>query len=70
MALVKEAKAGLITQYKTHEHTDTGSPEVQIAPLTQRINELTAHFKTHVKDNHCAAGCSRWSASGAACSII
>ena len=55
MALVKEAKAGLITQYKTHD-TDTGSPEVQIALLTQRINELTAHFKTHVKDNHSRRG--------------
>lgn len=55
MALAKEAKAELITQYKTHG-TDTGSPEVQIALLTQRINELTAHFKTHGKDNHSRRG--------------
>lgn len=55
MALAKESKVGIITQYKTHE-TDTGSPEVQVALLTQRINELTAHFKTHVKDNHSRRG--------------
>jgi small subunit ribosomal protein S15 len=55
MALAKEAKAGIITEYKTHT-TDTGSPEVQIALLTQRINELTEHFKTHVKDNHSRRG--------------
>ena len=55
MALAKEAKIGIISGYKTHE-TDTGSPEVQIALLTQRINELTQHFKTHVKDNHSRRG--------------
>ncbi len=55
MSLAKESKVGIITQYKTHE-TDTGSPEVQVALLTQRINELTAHFKTHVKDNHSRRG--------------
>ena len=55
MALAKEAKAGIITEYKTH-NTDTGSPEVQIALLTQRINELTEHFKSHVKDNHSRRG--------------
>ena len=55
MALAKESKSEIITQYKTHQ-TDTGSPEVQIALLTQRINELTAHFKTHVKDNHSRRG--------------
>jgi small subunit ribosomal protein S15 len=55
MALAKEAKDSLITQYKTHQ-SDTGSPEVQIALLTQRINELTLHFKTHVKDNHSRRG--------------
>lgn len=55
MALAKEAKVDIITQYKTHQ-TDTGSPEVQIALLTQRINELTMHFKTHVKDNHSRRG--------------
>lgn len=55
MALAKEAKLGIISQYKTHI-TDTGSPEVQIALLTNRINELTEHFKTHKKDNHSRRG--------------
>ena len=55
MALAKEAKEGIITQYKTHT-SDTGSPEVQVALLTQRINELTDHFKTHKKDNHSRRG--------------
>ncbi|HXG90866.1 MAG TPA: 30S ribosomal protein S15 [Blastocatellia bacterium] len=55
MALAKEAKAEIIGTHKTHE-TDTGSPEVQVALLTQRINDLTEHFKTHVKDNHSRRG--------------
>lgn len=55
MALAKEAKTDLIGQYRTHS-TDTGSPEVQVALLTQRINGLTEHFKTHVKDNHSRRG--------------
>ncbi|HMG35372.1 MAG TPA: 30S ribosomal protein S15 [Blastocatellia bacterium] len=55
MALAKEAKVEIIGNYKTHA-TDTGSPEVQVALLTQRINELTEHFKTHVKDNHSRRG--------------
>ena len=55
MSLAKESKVEIISQYKTHQ-TDTGSPEVQVALLTQRINELTAHFKTHVKDNHSRRG--------------
>jgi small subunit ribosomal protein S15 len=55
MALVKETKAEIISTYKTHT-TDTGSPEVQIALLTQRINDLTVHFKDHVKDNHSRRG--------------
>ena len=55
MALAKEAKIEIIGQYKTHT-TDTGSPEVQVALLTQRINDLTEHFKTHVKDNHSRRG--------------
>lgn len=55
MALAKEAKLELISKYKTHV-TDTGSPEVQIALLTTRINELTDHFKTHKKDNHSRRG--------------
>lgn len=55
MSLAKEAKSEIITQYKTH-NTDTGSPEVQVAILTTRINELTEHFKTHKKDNHSRRG--------------
>ena len=55
MALAKEAKTEVIGQYKTHA-TDTGSPEVQIALLTQRINGLMEHFKAHVKDNHSRRG--------------
>ncbi|MBL8191018.1 MAG: 30S ribosomal protein S15 [Acidobacteria bacterium] len=55
MALVKEAKSSIITQYKVHG-TDTGSPEVQVALLTTRITELTEHFKTHKKDNHSRRG--------------
>jgi small subunit ribosomal protein S15 len=55
VALAKEAKTETIGQYKTHP-TDTGSPEVQVALLTQRINGLMDHFKTHVKDNHSRRG--------------
>jgi small subunit ribosomal protein S15 len=55
VALAKEAKINIIGQYKAHE-SDTGSPEVQVALLTKRINDLTEHFKTHVKDNHSRRG--------------
>jgi small subunit ribosomal protein S15 len=55
MALAKEAKLELISRYKTHG-SDTGSPEVQVALLTRRIEELTDHFKTHKKDNHSRRG--------------
>lgn len=55
VALDKELKDQVISQYKLHE-TDTGSPEVQIALLTQRITQLTEHFKTHKKDNHSRRG--------------
>jgi small subunit ribosomal protein S15 len=48
-------KAEIVTQYRTHE-TDTGSPEVQIAILSERISELTGHFKTHSKDHHSRRG--------------
>ena len=51
----KEAKASIIEKYKRDEK-DTGSPEVQIALLTQRINELTEHLKVHKKDNHSRRG--------------
>jgi small subunit ribosomal protein S15 len=53
--LTKERKTEIITSFKTHE-MDTGSPEVQIAILTERINYLTEHFKTHTKDHHSRRG--------------
>ena len=53
--LKKEVKQEIIKKYATHEG-DTGSPEVQIALLTERINELTAHLKVHMKDNHSRRG--------------
>ena len=55
MALAKEAKSALIQQYKVHD-TDTGSPEVQIAILTNRITYLTEHFRGHSKDHHSRRG--------------
>ena len=55
MALAKEAKLELISQYRTH-NTETGSPEVQVALLSKRIDELQDHFKTHTKDNHSRRG--------------
>jgi len=51
----KAAKAAVI-QANATKSNDTGSPEVQIAVLTHRINELTEHFKTHKKDNHSRRG--------------
>lgn len=55
MATAKETKEQILRDYGTHT-SDTGSPQVQIALLTQRINELTEHFKTHKKDNHSRRG--------------
>ncbi len=55
MALDKEKKAAIIQEYKAHE-TDTGSPEVQIAMLSDRINYLTEHLKMHKKDHHSRRG--------------
>lgn len=53
--LSNERKTELIGSYKTHD-ADTGSPEVQVALLSERINYLTEHFKTHVKDHHSRRG--------------
>ena len=53
--MTKERKQEIINTYKREEN-DTGSPEVQIALLTERINELTEHLKVHVKDNHSRRG--------------
>jgi small subunit ribosomal protein S15 len=55
MALALDRKKSLIEQFRTHDG-DTGSPEVQIALLTERINGLTEHFKTHAKDHHSRRG--------------
>jgi len=51
----KDKKTGIIGDYRTHA-TDTGSPEVQVALLSERINYLTEHFKTHAKDHHSRRG--------------
>lgn len=53
--LLKEEKTAVIEANHTHEN-DTGSPEVQIAILTKRINDLTEHLKTHKKDHHSRRG--------------
>ncbi len=55
MATVKEVKEQIVTDYRTHD-SDTGSSQVQIALLTQRITELTEHFKVHKKDNNSRRG--------------
>ena len=55
MALNKDRKTGIIGDYRTHE-SDTGSPEVQVALLSERINYLTEHFKVHAKDHHSRRG--------------
>jgi small subunit ribosomal protein S15 len=53
--LAKETKVQNLNDFRSHE-TDTGSPQVQVALLSKRINELTEHFKTHKKDNHSRRG--------------
>ena len=53
--LSKDRKTEVIGSYRTHDG-DTGSPEVQVALLSERINYLTEHFKTHVKDHHSRRG--------------
>jgi small subunit ribosomal protein S15 len=55
MALTADRKSELIGQFRNHD-TDTGSPEVQIAILSERITYLTDHFKTHNKDHHSRRG--------------
>ena len=55
MALTKESKTALMREYKTHDG-DTGSPEVQVAILTNRITYLTEHFQEHKKDHHSRRG--------------
>ncbi len=55
MSIDSETKTQLIGEYKTHE-SDTGSPEVQISILSERIRNLTEHFKVHKKDHHSRRG--------------
>jgi len=55
MSITATRKTEVITEHKRAEN-DTGSPEVQVAILTERINNLTEHFKTHQKDNHSRRG--------------
>ncbi|PLR77681.1 30S ribosomal protein S15 [Bacillus canaveralius] len=55
MAITQERKNELIGEFKTHE-SDTGSPEVQIAVLTEQINNLNEHLRTHKKDHHSRRG--------------
>lgn len=55
MALLKEQKAAIVSE-NARGQNDTGSPEVQVALLTARINDLNGHFKTHTKDHHSRRG--------------
>ncbi|CAM5203268.1 30S ribosomal protein S15 [Bosea thiooxidans] len=55
MSITAERKTALLKEYATKPN-DTGSPEVQVAILTERINNLTGHFKSHAKDNHSRRG--------------
>lgn len=55
MSITPERKTALVAEYATKPN-DTGSPEVQVAILTERINNLTGHFKSHTKDNHSRRG--------------
>jgi len=55
VALTKDRKTNIIESFRTHE-ADTGSPEVQVAILSDRINYLTEHFKVHAKDHHSRRG--------------
>ena len=55
MALLKEEKNKIVKEFQNNE-TDTGSPEVQIALLTENINKLQSHFKIHKKDHHSRTG--------------
>jgi small subunit ribosomal protein S15 len=55
MSVTKEQKQDIIEHHRIHER-DTGSPEIQVALLTERINQLTEHFKVHKKDHHSRRG--------------
>ncbi|HUK41084.1 MAG TPA: 30S ribosomal protein S15 [Candidatus Acidoferrales bacterium] len=55
MGIAQQERNGVIEQFRLHQ-TDTGSPEVQVALLSQRIDHLTGHFKIHLKDHHSRRG--------------
>ena len=55
MGITEQQKQSAVEQFRVHQ-TDTGSPEVQVALLSQRIDHLTGHFKIHVKDHHSRRG--------------
>ena len=55
MGIAQEQRSTVVEQFRLHQ-TDTGSPEVQVALLSQRIEHLTEHFKVHVKDHHSRRG--------------
>jgi small subunit ribosomal protein S15 len=55
MGIAEQQKQNVVEQFRVHQ-TDTGSPEVQVALLSQRIDHLTEHFKVHVKDHHSRRG--------------
>jgi small subunit ribosomal protein S15 len=55
MGIAEQQKHSVVEQFRVHQ-TDTGSPEVQVALLSQRIDHLTEHFKVHVKDHHSRRG--------------
>ena len=67
MALESDAKKAIIEEYATHPG-DTGSPEVQVALMTQRIKDLTEHLKEHKHDHHSRRACSCSWASAVVCS--
>ena len=67
MALTKDRKTEIIGTYKTHD-SDTGSPEVQVALLSERISYLTEHFKIHAKDHHSRRGLFKLVGRAAGCS--
>ena len=67
MPLAKDAKSAIIEDFATHEG-DSGSPEVQIALLTERIQSLTEHLRTYQNDNHSRRGLLSWSVSAGGCS--
>ena len=67
--MLKEQKTAVIEANKLHEN-DTGSPEVQIAILTKRINDLTEHLKVHKMDHHSRRGLLKWLVTEETCSTI